>query len=84
MVRNSFFDTSSIELTEKESKEKSTDDSNDESEKESKKEFLIPKHAHLLSALSTDRLSNLVKISAQDEDCASSLYVFLRENPPKI
>ena len=38
MVRNSFFDTYSIELTEKESKEKSTDDSNDESEKESKKE----------------------------------------------
>ena len=88
MVRNSFFDTSSIELTEKESKEKSTDDSNDESEKESKKEsekaFLIPKNARLLFALNTDRLSNLVKISAQDEDCASSLYVFLRENPPKI
>ena len=88
MVRNSFFDTSSIELTEKESKEKSTDDSDDESEKESKKEsekaFLIPKNAHLLFASKTNRLSDLVKISAQDEDCTSSLYVFLPENPPKL
>lgn len=90
MIRNSFFDTSSIELTEKESKEKSTDDSNNENEKKSdeknksEKELFAYKNLHLDSAEMIAESRAKSQIKSGDEDCISSLYVFLPENPPKL
>ena len=89
MIRNSFFDTSSIEFAEKESKEKSTDDS-DENEKKSdeknksEKELFSYKNLHLESAEMIAESRAKSQIKSGDEDCISSLYVFLPENPPKL
>jgi hypothetical protein len=87
----SFYDNSSLELTEKESKDKSSDsddDSDDETEKKSEskseKEFFTYKNLNIASAKLMAELSLQPQIPAHDEDFVSSLYVILPENPPEL
>lgn len=99
MTCKSFYDNSSLELTEKESKEKSSDyddnsdddtekKSEDKSEKESEskseKEFFTYKNLNIVSANLMAELSLQPQIPAHDENFVSSLYIILPENPPEL
>ena len=84
------FDSFSVNSIEEVSKEKSTDDSDDENEKKSdeknksEKELFAYKRPQFHSAEMMAETSVQSKIHAEDENCISSLYVFLPENPPKL
>jgi hypothetical protein len=100
MTCKSFYDNFSVELTEKESNEKSNDDdsnndsdstekeseskSEKESESKSEKEFFAYKNLNISPAALFAELSLQPQIPAHDDDFVSSLYIILPENPPEL
>ena len=88
-------DNDKLELAESESKEKSFDDSDeenekksddksDEKEKKSEKELFFYKQNLLHSAEVVAELSAKSQFSTHDEDCISSLYACVIDNPPEL